>query len=59
VGNPRAINPDALLEIRAYRDNWPVYDFRRARKIKKLIGPTAGRIAALMSLISPRRLRGK
>jgi HAD superfamily hydrolase (TIGR01490 family) len=59
VGNPRAINPDALLEIRAYRDNWPVYDFRRARKFKKLIGPTAGRIAAFMSLISPRRLRGK
>ncbi len=59
VGNPRVINPDALLEIRAYRDNWPVYDFRRARKLKKLVGPTAGRIAAAISLISPRRLRGK
>ena len=59
VGNPRVINPDALLEIRAYRDNWPVYDFRRARKIKKIIGPIAGRVAALASLISPRKLRGK
>ena len=59
VGNPRVINPDTLLEIRAYRDNWPVYDFRRARKLKKLIGPTAGRLAAFASLISPRRLRGK
>jgi HAD superfamily hydrolase (TIGR01490 family) len=59
VGNPRVINPDTLLEIIAYRDNWPVYDFRRARKLKKLIGPTAGRLAAFASLISPRRLRGK
>ncbi|MFY7762409.1 MAG: HAD family hydrolase, partial [Candidatus Nanopelagicus sp.] len=59
VGNPRVINPDTLLEIRAYRDNWPVYDFRRARKLKKLIGPTAGRLAAFASLMSPRRLRGK
>jgi len=59
VGNPRVINPDTLLEIRAYRENWPVYDFRRARKLKKLIGPTAGRLAAFASLISPRRLRGK
>ncbi|MFM7495752.1 MAG: HAD family hydrolase [Candidatus Nanopelagicus sp.] len=59
VGSPRVINPDTLLEIRAYRDNWPVYDFRRARKLKKFIGPTAGRLAAFASLISPRRLRGK
>jgi len=59
VGNPRVINPDTLLEIRAYRENWPVYDFRRARKLKKLIGPTAGRLVAFASLISPRRLRGK
>lgn len=54
VGNPRVINPDALLEFRAYRDNWPVYDFRRARKIKKFFGPTAGRLAAFASLITPR-----
>ena len=59
VGNPRVINPDTLLEIRDYRDNWPLYVFRRARKLKKLIGPTAGRLAAFASLISPRRLRGK
>jgi len=59
VGNPRAINPDALLKIRAYRDNWPVYDFRRARRIKKLFGPMAGRVAALGSLISPRNLKRK
>jgi HAD superfamily hydrolase (TIGR01490 family) len=58
VGNPRVINPDALLEIRAYRDNWPVYDFRRARRIKKIIGPFIGRLAALSSLISPRKRKG-
>jgi phosphoserine phosphatase len=34
VGNPCAINPDTLLEIRAYRDNSQVYDFRRARKLR-------------------------
>ena len=55
----RAINPDTLLEIRAYRDNWPVYDFRRARRIKKFFGPIAGRLAAFASLISPRNLNRK
>lgn len=59
VGNPRVINPDALLKIRAYRDNWPIYDFRKARRIKKLLGPIAGRIAALASLISPRTQKNK
>ena len=59
VGKPRVINPDTLLEIRAYRDNWPVYDFRRARKIKKFFGPIAGRLAALASLLSPRNRKGK
>jgi HAD superfamily hydrolase (TIGR01490 family) len=54
VGNPRAINPDTLLKIRAYRDNWPVYEFRRARRIRKFLGPIVGRIAALGSLIYPR-----
>ncbi len=59
VGYPRAINPDTLLEIRAYRDNWPVYDFRRARRIKKFFGPIAGRLAAFASLLSPRNRKGK
>jgi HAD superfamily hydrolase (TIGR01490 family) len=59
VGNPRVINPDALLRIRAFRDNWPVYDFRRARRIKKFFGPFAGRLAALASLLSPRNLKPK
>jgi HAD superfamily hydrolase (TIGR01490 family) len=59
VGNPRVINPDALLKIRAYRDSWPIYDFRRARRIKKLLGPIAGRMAALGSLISPRKQKPK
>ena len=59
VGNPRAINPDALLKIRAYRDNWPIYDFRRARRTKKLLGPMAGRMAAFGSLISPRKQKPK
>ena len=57
VGNPRVINPDALLRIRAFRDNWPVYDFRRARRIKKFFGPFAGRVAAFASLLSPRKFK--
>ena len=59
VGSPRVINPDTLLRIRAYRDNWPVYDFRRARRIKKFFGPFAGLLAALASLLSPRNLKRK
>jgi HAD superfamily hydrolase (TIGR01490 family) len=59
VGNPRVINPDALLKIRAYRDGWPIYDFRRARRIRKLLGPVAGRMAAIASLISPRKQKPK
>ena len=57
VGNPRVINPDALLRIRAFRDNWPVYDFRRARRVKKFFGPFAGRVAAFASLLSPRKFK--
>jgi HAD superfamily hydrolase (TIGR01490 family) len=39
VGNPRVINPDTLLQIHALKKNWPIYDFRRARAIKKALAP--------------------
>ncbi len=55
VGNPRAINPDTLLQIRAIRDGWPIHDFRRARALKAFFGPIAARIAALGVLINPPR----
>ncbi|MEI8066875.1 MAG: HAD-IB family hydrolase [Actinomycetes bacterium] len=58
VGHPRAINPDALLQIRAIRDNWPIHEFRRARALSRLLGPTIGVLGAIGTLFSPRG-RGK
>jgi phosphoserine phosphatase len=59
VGNPAAINPDTLLQIRAIRENWPIHDFRRGRALKAAFGPTLARFAALLTYLSPRRLRSK
>jgi phosphoserine phosphatase len=59
VGNPAAINPDTLLQIRAIRDNWPIHDFRRGRALKAAFGPTLARIAAVLTYLSPRRLRSR
>ena len=30
VGHPSAINPDAILSLRALAEGWPIHDFRRA-----------------------------
>ena len=54
VGKPSAINPDALLRIRALRESWPIHDFRRMRKVNRALGPIVSRIAALGTLLSPR-----
>jgi phosphoserine phosphatase len=59
VGNPAAINPDTLLQIRAIRDNWPIHDFRRARAIKAIFGPLLARFAAALTYLSPRRFRSR
>ena len=59
VGNPAAINPDTLLQIRAIRDNWPIHDFRRGRALKAAFGPILARFAAIGALLSPRRFRSK
>jgi HAD superfamily hydrolase (TIGR01490 family) len=55
VGNPRAINPDTLLQIRAIRDNWPIHEFRKARSILRFLGPTLGVLGAIGTFFSPRR----
>jgi phosphoserine phosphatase len=55
VGHPCAINPDAILRIRALAEGWPIHDFRRARFINRLLGPAVSRIAALATLLSPRK----
>jgi HAD superfamily hydrolase (TIGR01490 family) len=57
VGNPRAINPDTLLQIHALRERWPIYDFRRLRGFKKLVAPILGRLVKVSTLLSPRSWR--
>ena len=58
VGHPSAINPDALLGLRAMAEGWPIHDFRKARFIGKAISPLVVRLAALGTWITPRKRRG-
>jgi len=57
VGNPSAINPDAILGLRAMAEGWPIHDFRRARFIGRAISPVVVRFAALATWLTPRRKR--
>ena len=57
VGHPSAINPDAILGLRAMAEGWPIYDFRRARFIGRAISPLVVRLAALAAWLTPRRKR--
>jgi HAD superfamily hydrolase (TIGR01490 family) len=54
VGYPSAINPDAVLRVRALAEGWPIVDFRRARFINRLIGPFVSRAAAAAAWFAPR-----
>jgi len=55
VGHPCAINPDAILRIRALAEGWPIHDFRRARFLNRVLGPAVSRLAALAALLTPRK----
>jgi len=55
VGNPSAINPDAILRIRALREKWPIHDFRRMRFVNRLLGPMVSRAAWVGTRLTPRR----
>ncbi len=55
VGNPRAINPDTLLQIRAIRDHWPIHDYRRARALKAIFGPVAAKALSIVAFFAPRK----
>lgn len=55
IGNPSAINPDAILRIRALKENWPIHDFRRARFVNRLLGPIVSRLAWIGTRLTPRR----
>lgn len=57
VGNPSAINPDAILGLRAMAEGWPIHDFRRARFIGRAISPVVVRLAALVTWLTPRGKR--
>jgi hypothetical protein len=54
VGNPSAINPDAILSLRAMTEGWPIHDFRRARYLAKIVSPVVVRLAALGTWLTPR-----
>lgn len=55
VGHPSAINPDAILRIRALAEGWPIHDFRRVRILNQILGPAVSRIAALATWLVPRK----
>ena len=57
VGRPSAINPDAILGLRAMAEGWPIYDFRKARFIGRAVSPLVVRLAALVTWFTPRRKR--
>jgi HAD superfamily hydrolase (TIGR01490 family) len=57
VGHPSAINPDAILRIKALAEGWPIHDFRRARLINRLLGPAVSRLAAVAAMLAPRKRR--
>ena len=55
VGHPSAINPDAILGLRAMAEGWPIHDFRKARFIGRAISPIVVRLAALATWLTPRQ----
>jgi HAD superfamily hydrolase (TIGR01490 family) len=57
VGNPSAINPDAILRIKALAEGWPIHDFRRVRVLNQILGPAVSRLAAMMAWLMPRKRR--
>ncbi|CAN2225018.1 SerB Phosphoserine phosphatase [Candidatus Nanopelagicaceae bacterium] len=57
VGYPSAINPDAILRLKALAEGWPIHDFRRARFLNRLLGPAVSRLAAVAALLVPRKRR--
>ena len=57
VGHPSAINPDAILRIKALAEGWPIHDFRRVRVLNQILGPAVSRLAAMMAWLMPRKRR--
>ncbi len=57
VGKPNAINPDAILQLRAMREGWPIHEFRRSRRFNRILGPIVSRVVAMGTLIRPPKSR--
>lgn len=57
VGHPSAINPDAILRIKALAEGWPIHDFRRVRVLNRILGPAVSRMAAIAAWLLPRKRR--
>lgn len=57
VGHPSAINPDAILRIKALAEGWPIHDFRRVRLLNQILGPAVSRLAAIPTWFIPRKRR--
>jgi phosphoserine phosphatase len=57
VGKPNAINPDAILQLRAMSEGWPIHEFRRGRKFSQIFGPLVSRLAAVLTWLRPRKSR--
>ena len=57
VGKPNAINPDAILQLRAMSEGWPIHEFRRGRKFSQIFGPLVSRLAAGLTWLRPRKSR--
>lgn len=53
VGNPRVINPDSLLQTYANKKHWQIYDFRRARGLKRVSAPVLSASLKLFMAINP------
>jgi phosphoserine phosphatase len=47
VGHPNVVNPDAGLLAEARRQNWPVHDFRSARRATMIALPVAAGAGAV------------
>jgi phosphoserine phosphatase len=57
VGKPNAINPDAILQLRAMREGWPIHEFRRSRRFNRILGPIVSRVVAMGTWIRPPKSR--
>jgi HAD superfamily hydrolase (TIGR01490 family) len=57
VGKPNAINPDAILQLRAMSEGWPIHEFRKGRKFSQIFGPLVSRLAAGLTWLRPPKSR--